>query len=275
MIDYTDCWRDAPVTAVGEELGLMPTDLVTTHFKSNSSAIKDPPRWGRRTFTAQFLNGTVVKKEKTDAIQCTLQFRIPNEMKPPVLFYYKLTNFYQNHRRYAKSFNTAQLSGTAISASAADGSDCSPLTSDGGKPYYPCGLVANSIFNDTFGNPVFLNAPSTEPEQYKMNSNSGIAWNSDKDLYGATKYKWADVAVPPNWREKYGDQYTDDWHPEIEKDEALHVWMRLAGLPTFSKLAQRNDDDTMASGTYQLNITHRKLISNPKPAPDPLLIHTP
>jgi len=258
--------------AVGEELGLMPTKLLTTHFKSNSSAMKDPPRWGRRTFTAQFLNGTEVKKEKTDAIQCTLQFRIPNEMKPPVLFYYKLTNFYQNHRRYAKSFNTAQLSGTAISASTADGSDCSPLTSDGGKPYYPCGLVANSLFNDTFGNPVLMNAAGTAlPEAYNMNSKSGIAWNSDKDLYGTTKYKWADVAVPPNWREKYGDQYTDDWHPEIENDEALHVWMRLAGLPTFSKLAQRNDDTAMASGTYQLNITDRKLKETSNPSPDHLL----
>ena len=117
-----------------------------------------------------------------------------------------------------------------------------------------------------------MNAAGTAlPEAYNMNSKSGIAWNSDKDLYGTTKYKWADVAVPPNWREKYGDQYTDDWHPEIENDEALHVWMRLAGLPTFSKLAQRNDDTAMASGTYQLNITDRKLKETSNPSPDHLL----
>ncbi|PBP15307.1 Lem3/Cdc50, partial [Diplocarpon rosae] len=40
----------------------------------------------------------------------------------------QLTNFYQNHRRYAKSFSTDQLSGKAVSASSIDGSDCTPLT---------------------------------------------------------------------------------------------------------------------------------------------------
>lgn len=28
-----------------------------------------------------------------------------------------------------------------------DGGDCKPITSEGGKPYYPCGLIANSVFN--------------------------------------------------------------------------------------------------------------------------------
>ena len=28
-----------------------------------------------------------------------------------------------------------------------NGGNCQPLTSEGGKPYYPCGLIANSVFN--------------------------------------------------------------------------------------------------------------------------------
>lgn len=187
-------------------------------------------------------------------------------MKPPVLFYYKLTNFYQNHRRYAKSFNTDQLSGKDISITGINGGDCAPLTSKDNKPYYPCGLVANSIFNDTFGNPVLQNVPGGGPineQEYVMNNKTGIAWSSDKDLYGTTKYKWEDLAVPPNWHHKYPKGYSDDWNPDIVNDESLHVWMRLAGLPTFSKLAQRNDDKTMESGSYKLNITHRKSNNNP------------
>ncbi|CRK11337.1 hypothetical protein BN1723_020992, partial [Verticillium longisporum] len=31
--------------------------------------------------------------------------------------------------------------------------------------------------------------------------------------------------------------------------------MRTAGLPEFSKLYQRNDDEPMRAGTYQVNIT--------------------
>lgn len=34
------------------------------------------------------------------------------------------------------------------------------------------------------------------------------------------------------------------------------VWMRTAGLPTFSKLYQRNDDKAMIAGRYQIEIVN-------------------
>merc|ERR1711990_534689 len=37
---------------------------------------------------------------------CTVAVEFP-EMKAPVYFYYQLTNYYQNHRRYVKSRNDA------------------------------------------------------------------------------------------------------------------------------------------------------------------------
>lgn len=187
-------------------------------------------------------------------------------MEPPVLFYYKLTNFYQNHRRYAKSYNTDQLFGRAVPASAISSSDCIPITTeivDGvEKPYYPCGLAPNSVFNDTFYSPVLLNVPgaSESNETYLMNKNTGISWASDKELYGDSEYAkdWSQVLVPPNWRLRYPNNYTEDNHPNLKKDEAFQVWMRLAGLPTFSKLAQRNDTHVMKTGTYSVNVDHSK-----------------
>lgn len=44
---------------------------------------------------------------------CNLQIDLPR-MKAPVYFYYKLENFYQNHRRYVKSRNDEQLAGKVI-----------------------------------------------------------------------------------------------------------------------------------------------------------------
>lgn len=75
------------------------------------------------------------------AKQCTIQFYIPEPMGPPVLFYYHLTNFYQNHRRYVASFYDKQLKGNAESASNVNSSSCEPLEwdSEAQKPYYPCG----------------------------------------------------------------------------------------------------------------------------------------
>lgn len=82
---------------------------------------------------------------------CRIRFSLPADLKPPVFLYYKLTNFYQNHRRYVKSFDKAQLRGTYRSASDLDSGNCKPLgkTSANGtfKAIYPCGLIANSLFN--------------------------------------------------------------------------------------------------------------------------------
>jgi hypothetical protein len=82
-------------------------------------------------------------------MQCRLKFELPADFKHPVFVYYKLTNYYQNHRRYVQSLNADQLKGKAVSASALRSSSCKPLDVLGDKPIYPCGLIANSVFNGT------------------------------------------------------------------------------------------------------------------------------
>ena len=236
----------------------MSKDLITKNFGSGGRP-DEPTKWSRRNTTQTWGEGAVV-----DTTQCVIEFSIPKNITAPVLFYYKLTEFYQNHRRYAKSFSIDQLSGAAISADSLESGDCQPLTTamdgDVKKPYYPCGLAANSFFNDTFESPVQLDPTFAKPGEdnrtYTMNDKNGISWDSDKDLYHPTKYQWSDVLVPPNWQKRYPDGYTEQNHPNLREDEHFQVWMRLAGLPTFSKLYMRNDNEDMAAGTYRINIFH-------------------
>ena len=185
---------------------------------------------------------------------CRLQFEILNDMAPPVLLYYRLTEFYQNHRRYVKSLDMDQLKGHIRSNDSINGGDCDPLRLDPDtkKAYYPCGLIANSLFNDTFTNITQLN--SNTP--YNM-SNKNIAWPSDKDLYGKTGYANDQVVPPPNWQKRYPRGYNDavgEGLPDLHTYEEFQVWMRTAGLPTFSKLAFRNDEKAMTAGRYQIDI---------------------
>jgi hypothetical protein len=92
-----------------------------------------------------FLDNSTVNGE--DIKRCIIKFSIPMELKPPIFIFYKLTNFYQNHRKYVKSLSYNQLAGESISPGDA-GSSCNPLAFDGNnKMYYPCGLIANSMFN--------------------------------------------------------------------------------------------------------------------------------
>lgn len=255
VLDYTKCFVDAPQDGT---FGAMPADKITHYFKHDTNA-SSQASWRTQNVSHTYDSGVTIN----DTIQCSIQFTIPNDMDPPVLFYYQLTNFYQNHRRYVKSFSADQLDGKAVAKSTISGSDCDPLDIDDatGKPYYPCGLVANSIFNDTFFSPVLLNPGDTSAanETYYMKNNSGIAWSSDKDLYAKSNYSVDDVVPPPNWHERYPNGYTaENPIPDVSTDEAFQVWMRTAGLPTFSKLYQRNDSHAMKQGQYQVDILMSK-----------------
>jgi len=85
---------------------------------------------------------------------CSVNFTIQDSISTTVYFYYQLSGFYQNHRQYVKSRDDNQLQGNRINT-VSELSDCSPLISVNGSndialAYFPCGLIANSQFNDTF-----------------------------------------------------------------------------------------------------------------------------
>ena len=104
---------------------------------------------------------------------CNITFDIDTEWKGDVFIFYSLTNFYQNHRRYLRSWNKHQLLGEVdpeewgIDKDGTD--DCDPYKicddaescCNGAKGqgrcdyklpnetfYFPCGAVANSLFSD-------------------------------------------------------------------------------------------------------------------------------
>ena len=229
----------------------IPSDKYTSRFKSSN--VTNKPQWRRNQANVKPPYGV-----ELDTSVCSLRFDIPNDIGPPVLLYYRLTNFYQNHRRYVKSLDTDQLLGKALSNATIDGSACDPLklNETSKKAYYPCGLIANSLFNDTIKEPVLITAPGRRDglALYPM-TNKGISWSTDAELYKKTDYTNEQVDPPPNWRNRYPDGYTaDNPIPNISEYEEFQVWMRTAGLPTFSKLARRNDNLSMRAGTYEIEI---------------------
>jgi hypothetical protein len=116
--------------------------------------------------TSEFTAPTIdngIKSWRYDAASqnCTIQFNVPAEITAPVFIYYRLTNFYQNNRKYVKSFDLKQLNGRPVETPDAV---CDPLGKVGSAEinvkvggvtvraspdavYYPCGLIANSMFS--------------------------------------------------------------------------------------------------------------------------------
>lgn len=108
--------------------------------------------------------------------------------------------------------------------------DCSPIVlnkdigrfySIGGdlldeeEPAFPCGLVAKSLFNDTF------NLTSSKTGEEIEIVTTGIAWESD------IEHKFKNLPSESEMNKKQWIKVTD---------ENFIVWMRTAGLPNFRKL---------------------------------------
>ncbi|CAI4057506.1 hypothetical protein N7582_000877 [Saccharomyces uvarum] len=228
-INYSHCDTKASVNSFAD----IPKKYTKYHFKNK---VESKPQWK-------------LAEDESGEKSCELQFEIPNDIKKPIFIYYKLTNFYQNHRRYVQSFDTKQILGEAIKLDDLD-TNCSPLRSIDKKIVYPCGLIANSMFNDTFSQKL---SGVNNTEDYSL-TNKDISWSIDRHRFKATKYNASDIVPPPNWMKKYPDGYTDGNVPDIHTWEEFQVWMRTAAFPKFYKLALKNESTTLPNGTYQMNI---------------------
>ena len=116
--------------------------------------------------------------------------------------------------------------------------DGTPL--DPNAPAYPCGLVAKSLFNDTFA--LYRDDTSVETvnsENFRISiDDTDIAWDLDK------KYNFANMLENPNWA-------SVQWHDVT--DQHFIVWMRISAFPNFRKLYGQVHEG-LKKGKYKLRI---------------------
>lgn len=180
---------------------------------------------------------------------CSATLTVPKYMKAPVFVYYELDNFYQNHRRYVKSVSNKQLL-DGNSTSSSDTATCKPEQTLNGLPIIPCGLIAWSLFNDTY------NFSVSTGQTLNVNK-TGISWKSDRE------HKFGDV-YPSNFPNNLnrslngsliGGASLDPSKP-LKEDEDLIVWMRTAALPTFRKLYGRIEQNLDANTQIAVDISN-------------------
>lgn len=162
---------------------------------------------------------------------CTIAVRIDKNITAPAYVYYGLVNFYQNARTYTKSRSDTQNRGEEN----ADTTDCEPLEFQNGTdtPLNPCGLVANSQFNDEFR----FCTSATCDEEINLNR-TDIAWDIDREKR----------FLPSSERTETEDDRV--------VSEPFMVWMRLAAYRNWKKLYGRIESD-LPAGTYYMSITSR------------------
>lgn len=137
-------------------------------------------------------------KDSPNVFEKNITIEIKKKMKKPVFLYYKIEDYYQNHRIYSLSKSIKQLQGNEISS---DEAELSCTNYDKNKHIknnatkgkdkddiaYPCGLVAHTFFEDRFE--LFKNDESIPIEETK------ISWDYDRNSvfknYDSSK-QWVD-----------------------------------------------------------------------------------
>jgi len=199
---------------------------------------------------------------------CILSFTANQDMEPPILVYYQLTNFYQNHRKYVESRDELQLQGQLVSKQTAVARRlCEPMVKLGNISLHPCGLFANTFFNDIIQ---LVNSTDLKSNKLLDMVEKGIIWQSELDY----RYKqpdgfdseqcvscedcscegerwscdipWTDPKDGKCYRYFYPDddttQYLYETYPMVinpiegVENEHFIVWMKTATLPKFRKL---------------------------------------
>ncbi|KAG2184655.1 hypothetical protein INT43_000568 [Umbelopsis isabellina] len=249
VIDYTHCFSQTlgqPVIVGEDQYSYTFTSANTTVILVPTMELTNSTTWMDGTAPG---DGSLVQR-------CTIEFTIPTQLNSPIYLYYRLTNFYQNHRKYVKSLSNNQLKGSVIGSPEA-GTSCTQMSTDpSGKVYYPCGLIANSVFNDTFSNLTLLDVPgSTDDNQTFVFDDSDISWSSDNSKYGSYSGDPSSVAPPPNWSKRYPNGYNATNIFDPQKDKHFQVWMRTSWFPTFRKLyAKYTSADPLPGGTYKVSV---------------------
>eukprot|EP00457_Paulinella_chromatophora_P004733 gb/GEZN01004746.1/.p1 GENE.gb/GEZN01004746.1/~~gb/GEZN01004746.1/.p1 ORF type:complete len:604 (-),score=42.77 gb/GEZN01004746.1/:32-1843(-) len=212
-------------------------------------------------------NATPVGSEAASI--CELTIEIKEDMPAPIFLYYKIVDFYQSHQNYVKSRDEKQIRGVE-EYDPEDGNaldHCEPMikyedmerkyrgaaynTSFENRYMYPCGLIAYTMFTDTFTNPRVCNSDLHTFNTTKqcldcecLTGNNyqkeGIAWDTDLEK----RFKQRTLRAYETSMNPRGFQM-----PPVD-DEDFVVWMRCAHLPTFYKVHRKILDRGLKKGEF-------------------------
>mmetsp|Transcript_16007 Transcript_16007/g.24119 ORF Transcript_16007/g.24119 Transcript_16007/m.24119 type:complete len:313 (-) Transcript_16007:32-970(-) len=176
-----------------------------------------------REFSARYDDSCPASGNGSIVTSCNITINIDQDLDnsyAPLRFSYGLTNYFQAYRRYVKSRSDWQLANVGGPIDI-----CDPLENSGGDTLYPCGLVANSFFNDTF---VAEHCSGSTCEVLTGDNwkQTDISWQSDRDQkFEYRQLKDSETNIGPGGFVL----------PNVTNEEFI-VWMRVSGLPSFRKL---------------------------------------
>lgn len=142
-----------------------------------------------KTIVEHYIDYTDIAVDKSTGVG-QFEIDVPKAMTTPIWISYELSGFFQNHRQYVKSVSDLQLRSGSVLADIAHLQDCMPWIVEGppsltsgsdpaARINFPCGLVARSIFNDSFVIVAKVPGSTSWTRLFVDSSPARIAWPAD------------------------------------------------------------------------------------------------
>mmetsp|Transcript_13230 Transcript_13230/g.18319 ORF Transcript_13230/g.18319 Transcript_13230/m.18319 type:complete len:342 (-) Transcript_13230:202-1227(-) len=179
--------------------------------------------------------------------QCTINITLEEDMKAPVFVFYKITEIYQNHRRYTASRNERQADGDIVPEHELKES-CKPALKYDDDVIVPCGLMASSVFNDSIEASV---CDSLQCTAMRGDNWANLCWKSDKE-------KFQHRALTSEETSTSYFSGTDEVYriPPLDNERLIN-WMRPSGGPYSLKVDRVIKDRDLKKGQeIMLNLTN-------------------
>ncbi|CAJ1351333.1 unnamed protein product, partial [Effrenium voratum] len=171
---------------------------------------------------------------------CELTVTLPHDITDPMLFY-SVGPIYQNDNAYMKSEVVQELYGQEAPAGKREQRCPERVREWDGLPLVPCGLKAQSLFNDTF-----------EVVGHTID-HTDIAWQQDIDRYGNT----SDYPQPDKGRWLF-QVFPESISKELNvKDEDFVNWMRPSAVPRVWNRVGFLKETLYAGQTYTIKMQSR------------------
>ena len=186
-------------------------------------------------------------ENNNDVCQCVVFASIPEEMKSPIMIYYQLNDFRENHRFYMDNKSDKQLKGEQVSIEDLE-KDCENSLYNGDFEFsgnlpqndiaFPCGLKAKSFFQDvidTFKISGRIVDITREDLAYKSDIDSFSKVENDNshwlDINNEQFMIWMRVSPFENPRKLWGKIEGVD----IKKDSIITVTINQTNYKNFDK----------------------------------------